>query len=91
MTGVSVLVRRVTVPVLLLLTCLIWPASSLAQATSGSRVLVMPFATDVDPDAPGGGGAALWLGEAASILITEGLSSVGVGALSRDERTATFE
>jgi tetratricopeptide (TPR) repeat protein len=91
MTSVSVLVRRVTIPALLLLTSLIWPASGLAQATPGSRVLVMPFATDVDPDAPGGGGAALWLGEAASILITEGLASVGVGALSRDERLATFD
>jgi tetratricopeptide (TPR) repeat protein len=91
MSNVSVLVRRLTVTTLLILCGLCWPLSALAQSTPGSRVLVMPFATQVDADAPGGGGAALWLGEAASILITEGLASVGVGVLSRDERLAAFD
>ncbi len=66
------------------------PTAVAAQNTPGSRVLVMPFTAEVDPDAPGGGGAALWLGEAASTLIVEGLSTRGVGAMSRDERVAAF-
>src|SRR5690349_22691302 len=91
MRDVSVLVPRLTVLPLVLMIGLLRPVPALAQSTPGSRVLVMPFAADVEPAAPGGGGAALWLGEAASILITEGLSSVGVGALTREERIATFD
>jgi tetratricopeptide (TPR) repeat protein/TolB-like protein len=66
-------------------------AEATAQSTPGSRVLVMPFAAEVDPGAPGGGGAALWLGEAASTLIVEGLATRGVGAMSREERLTAFE
>lgn len=62
-----------------------------AQVVPGSRVLVLPFAADVEPGAPGGAGAALWLGEAASVVITEGLVAQGVGALTRDERVAAFD
>lgn len=62
-----------------------------SQATTGSRVLVMPFVANVDPTAPGGAGAALWLGEAASLVITEGLVAQGVGALSREDRVAAFD
>lgn len=61
-----------------------------AQATPGARVLVMPFTAQVEPGAPGGEGAALWLGEAAATLIVEGLDTRGVGAMSRDERVAAF-
>jgi len=61
-----------------------------AQPTPGSRVLVMPFAADVEPGAPGGAGAALWLGEAASSLIVEALHTRGVGAMSREERVTAF-
>jgi tetratricopeptide (TPR) repeat protein len=68
-----------------------WPGAVLAQTTPGSRVLVMPFSATVDAGAPGGSGAALWLGEAASILIAEGLSTAGVGTLSREERLAAFD
>ncbi|MEO8480954.1 MAG: hypothetical protein ABI634_02020 [Acidobacteriota bacterium] len=89
--SVSALVPRLTVQALLLAASVAWPSIVFAQGTPGSRVLVMPFAADVDPKAPGGSGAALWLGEAASILITEGLSTVGVGALSREERLAAFD
>jgi hypothetical protein len=91
MIGVFSFVRATTWLIVLgLVVCLV-PARASAQTTPGSRVLVMPFAADVDANATGGTGAALWLGEAASILITEGLSSAGVGALSRDERLAAFD
>ena len=91
MSGVCLPVPRLTPMALILAICLVCPATMFAQATSGSRVLVMPFATEVDAGAPGGSGAALWLGEAASILITEGLTTAGVGALSREERLAAFD
>jgi tetratricopeptide (TPR) repeat protein len=51
----------------------------------------MPFVVAVDPEAPGAGGAALWLGEAASILIGEQLTAQGVGTLSRRQRVLAFE
>jgi len=91
MSGVCLPVPRLTPMALILAICLVCPATMFAQATSGSRVLVMPFSTEVDAGAPGGSGAALWLGEAASILITEGLTTAGVGALSREERLAAFD
>ena len=69
----------------------ILPPAAEAQATSGSRVLVMPFAIQVESTAPGGAGAALWMGEAASILLAEKLASLGVGALTRDQRVAAFD
>lgn len=65
------------------------PAGAAGQ-TTGSRVLVMPFAVEVEPGAPGGAGAALWLGEAAALLVSEGLSTRGVGAMTRDETVAAF-
>jgi tetratricopeptide (TPR) repeat protein len=74
-----------------LLGALVVPAIALAQAASGSRVLVMPFAADVEAQAPGGAGTSLWLGEAAAVLLTEGLANEGVGALTRQERVAAFD
>lgn len=62
-----------------------------AQATPAARVLVMPFSATVDSGAPGGAGTAFWLGEGASILVGEGLSSLGVPALGRDDRVEAFE
>lgn len=59
--------------------------------TPGTRVLVMPFAAEVAADAPGGAGASLWLGEAAAVLLGDGLTSLGVGALTRAERVAAFD
>ena len=57
-------------------------ASLLArQPIPGSRVLVMPFAVEVDPKASRTESAALWLGEAASVLLTDGLSSRGLGVV----------
>ena len=62
-----------------------------AQTKPGSRVLVMPFATTADTGTPGGPGAALWLGEAAAILLAERLEQAGAQALSRDDRVALFD
>ncbi len=67
------------------------PALAGAQASPGSRVLVMPFVADVEAQAPGGAGTSLWLGEAAAVLLGEGLANEGVGALTRDERVAAFD
>lgn len=73
-----------------LLIVLLAPGAAAGQTTTGSRVLVMPFVVQVEAGAPGGAGAALWLGEAASLLVSEGLSTQGVGAMSRDERVVAF-
>ncbi|HUF46280.1 MAG TPA: tetratricopeptide repeat protein [Vicinamibacterales bacterium] len=61
-----------------------------AQPTP-ARVLVMPFAVEVDGASPGSAGAALWLGEAAALLVTEGLTAQGVAAFPRSERLAAFD
>lgn len=91
MTNVLDLMRRGRA-VLILLGLLTGVATdAMAQVTPGSRVLVMPFSAQVEPGAPGGGGAAIWLGEAASTLIVEGLVTRGVGAMSREERVTAFE
>ena len=60
-------------------------------APADSRVLVMPFAAVVEPDAPGGAGAALWLGEAAAVLMADGLEARGIGVITRDERADAFD
>jgi tetratricopeptide (TPR) repeat protein len=62
-----------------------------AQTTSSRRVLVMPFGAAVDPQAGAASGAALWLGEAAAILLGEGLASIKIDVLTRDERVAAFD
>jgi tetratricopeptide (TPR) repeat protein len=85
--------RRLPVLMLGALVLGLAPRSVLAagQPAPGSRVLVMPFSAEVDPEAPGGAGAALWLGEAASVLISDELTALGVGALPRDVRVAAFD
>jgi tetratricopeptide (TPR) repeat protein len=77
--------------VVVLVSLLILPPTAGAQAAPGSRVLVVPFAADVEAQSPGGPGTSLWLGEAAAVLLGEGLSSEGVGALTREERVAAFD
>ena len=67
------------------------PRAADAEITPGARVFVMPFAADVDAQAPGGAGTSLWLGEAAAILLGETLANEGVGALTREERVAAFD
>jgi tetratricopeptide (TPR) repeat protein len=84
-------VPRQFVAALALCGALTAPSLATAQVTPGSRVLVMPFVAEVEPGAPGGSGASLWLGEAASVVIAEALTAQGVGALTRDERVAAFE
>ncbi|ODS55078.1 MAG: hypothetical protein ABS36_10015 [Acidobacteria bacterium SCN 69-37] len=83
-------VRAWIVSVLVVSVCVVLAPRAWAQAAPGSRVLVMPFTTQIDAAAPGGEGTALWLGEAASTLIADGLEARGVGALSRDQRLAAF-
>jgi len=65
--------------------------ADLAPRQPGSRVLVLPFVAEVEPGAPGGAGAALWLGEAAALLIADGLAAHGVGTLPREERVLAFD
>jgi tetratricopeptide (TPR) repeat protein len=67
------------------------PPYASGQTAPGARVLVIPFAADVEAQAPGGAGASLWLGEAAAVLLGESLTSQGVGALTREERVAAFD
>jgi tetratricopeptide (TPR) repeat protein len=74
-----------------LLITVILPAAAGAQPAPGSRVLVMPFTADVEAQAPGGAGTSLWLGEAAAVLLGDGLANEGVGALTREERVAAFD
>jgi tetratricopeptide (TPR) repeat protein len=83
--------RRARVRRLVLAVVVSAAASTAAQTPAGSRVLVMPFATTVDPAAPGGPTAALWLGEAAAILLAERLEQAGARPLSRDDRVALFD
>ncbi len=84
--------RRLAVVCASALTCATAaPATAFAQPAPGSRVLVMPFAAESDPNAPGGIGAARWLSEAAAILMSDGLTGRGVGVLHRDDRVAVFD
>ena len=62
-----------------------------AQLVPGSRVLVLPFSASADAQAPGGAGTALWLGEAAAVLLTDGLDAHGAAALPREDRVAVFD
>ena len=81
--------RRAFVALVLLIAVLV--ARTATAQTPSRRILVMPFAAGVDPTADAASGAALWLGEAAALLLGEGLTSVGVEALTRDERVAAFD
>ena len=65
--------------------------TTVAQAPSGARVLVMPFTVSVDAKAAGGAGASLWLGEAARLLLLEDFERLGVTTVTRDESTAAFD
>jgi tetratricopeptide (TPR) repeat protein len=86
------LLMRALAPVLIAAALTGFASTAEAQApASGSRILVMPFAADVDPDAPGGAGASLWLGEAAAVLMADNLAALGLSPLSRDERVAAFD
>lgn len=70
----------------------LWVAGpAAAQTPSSPRVLVLPFSAQAEAQAPGGAGAALWLREAAALLLSEGLDQLGVGTFSRNERVVVFD
>jgi len=83
--------RRLDAVLVIGLMGIVWPAAASAQAVAGSRVLVLPFAAQADQAARGGAGGTLWLGEAAALLLTDGLSHVGLSTLGRDERVSAFD
>ena len=56
-----------------------------AVAASDERTLVMPF-ENVRRDA-----SIFWMGEASSVLVTDGLNALGANAISRSERLRAFE
>jgi tetratricopeptide (TPR) repeat protein len=82
---------RASASVLIAAVLTAFAATAEAQPAARSRILVMPFVADVDPDAPGGAGASLWLGEAAAVLVSDNLAALGLSPLSRDERVAAFD
>jgi tetratricopeptide (TPR) repeat protein len=62
------------------------PAAAAAQtASSPSRVLVVPFDTDTRQP------RTYWLGEGASLLVSEGLEAAGLAALTREQRVRAFD
>ena len=69
----------------LLLTVLGLPARTAAQRPADGRILVMPFDT-LKREA-----RVFWLGEAASVLLTDELSALGLNPISRAERLQAFE
>jgi len=83
-------------PAAAIVACLAWPAGGARPASaqvppSAPRVLVMPFGAAVDAQAPGGAGAALWVGHAVSMVLVEQLSARGLSTISRDECTRAFD
>jgi Tfp pilus assembly protein PilF len=61
-----------------------------AQPAPPPRVLVMPFAVEVEAKAAGPG-ASLWLGEAARLLLLDSFDRLGVPVVSRDESNVAFD
>ena len=82
--------RRLTAS-LIVGTAALVASDALAQSPTGPRVLVMPFAVQAEPAAPGGAVASVWVGEAAAILLSDKLRELGLDALSRDERVAALD
>jgi tetratricopeptide (TPR) repeat protein len=74
---------RTAAGVLVLMAMLAVPASALAQPAG--RILVMPFDTTKRE------ARVFWLGEAASVLLTDDLTALGANAISRVERLQAFE
>jgi tetratricopeptide (TPR) repeat protein len=56
-----------------------------APGVQPNRVLVMPF-DNVQRD-----GSIFWLGEASAVLLADNLGGLGLGAITRPERTLAFE
>ena len=69
----------------------IWSSLASAQPAPNARVLVMPFAVEVEAKAAGGPGASLWVGEAARLLLLDDFDRLGVPVVSRDESNVAFD
>jgi tetratricopeptide (TPR) repeat protein len=65
--------------------------SMIAQIRATTRVLVLPFAVQIEPSSSQNAIALAWLGEAAAILVTDELDRLGVPTFSRDDRVAAFD
>lgn len=64
-----------------------WSALVLAQTPASSpHVLVMPFTVDATDASP-----MPWVGEAAALLVADGLEARGVAIVPRDVRVAAFD
>jgi tetratricopeptide (TPR) repeat protein len=87
----SAMTRGIAVAALTVAGLVLVAVGARAQSAPGSRVLVMPFAASADAEAPGGAGTALWLGEAAAVLLSERLEAFGAEALAREHRVAVFD
>ncbi|HEY7290516.1 MAG TPA: tetratricopeptide repeat protein [Vicinamibacterales bacterium] len=60
-------------------------AAQTPVAAAGGRILVMPF------DNPRHQGQIFWLGEAASVLVTDNLAATGANPITRPERQQAFD
>jgi len=74
---------RIPLAVLLVAACLTVPGAASAQSVG--RILVMPFDTQKRE------ARVFWLGEAASVLLTDNLTAAGANPISRVERLQAFE
>src|SRR5690348_13280872 len=64
-----------------------WSTLVLAQTpASAPHVLVIPFAVDATDASP-----MPWVGEAAALLVADGLEARGVAIVPRDVRVAAFD
>jgi Tfp pilus assembly protein PilF/TolB-like protein len=61
------------------------PPSSAVPASLQTRVLVLPF------ENAGSDARLLWLGEASSVLVADGLKARGLASIGRDDRVRAFE
>ncbi len=61
------------------------PPSSSVPASPQTRVLVLPF------ENAGSDARLLWLGEASSVLVADGLKARGLASIGRDDRVRAFE
>jgi len=64
---------------------------AVAQSAPSPRVLVMPFAVEVDAKSAASPGASLWLGEAARLLLLDNFDRLGAAVVSRDESNVAFD
>jgi Tfp pilus assembly protein PilF len=77
--------------VLALTGSVLWSSLALAQPAPSARVLVMPFAVEVEAKAGGRPSASLWVGEAARLLLLDDFDRLGVPVVSRDESNVAFD